>query len=72
MFKQWVDTVPNQTVFPPRESNSIMSGNNSHLRSLDSDQAFLSIQLKTFSKFSGWTFNFFLLLNCIIVYFMYL
>ena len=37
----------------------------SHLRSylevysLNSDQVFLSIQLKTFSKFSGWTFNFF-------------
>ena len=26
---------------------------------------------KTFSKFSGWTFNMFLLLNCILVYFIY-
>ena len=51
-----------------RESTSIMSGNckGSHLRnyleahSLSSDQVFLSIQLKTFSKFSEWTFkNFF-------------
>ena len=34
---------------------------------------FLRVQLKTFSKFGGWTFNFFvLLLNCIIVYFIYL
>ena len=40
--------------------------------SLSSGQVFLSIQLKTFSKFSGWTFNFFFLLNCIIVYFVYL
>ena len=37
----------------------------SHLReclevhSLSSDQVLLPIQLKTFSKFSGWTFNFF-------------
>ena len=29
------------------------------MHSLNSDQVFLSIQLKTFSKFSGWTFNFF-------------
>ena len=78
MFKQWVDTAHNQNVFPLRESNSITSGNDSHLRtylevhSLNSDQAFLSIQLKTFPKFSGWTFTFFLLLNCIIVYFIYL
>ena len=49
----------------------------SHLRnhlevhSLSSDQVFLSIRLKTFSKFSGWTFHF-LPLNCIIVYFIYL
>ena len=27
MFKQWMDTVPNQNVFPLRESNSIMPGN---------------------------------------------
>ena len=48
----------NQNVFPLRESNSIMSGNDPHLRtysevhshSLNSDQAFLSIQLKTFPK----------------------
>ena len=45
----------------------------SHLRnylevhSLSSDQVFLSIQLKTFSKFSGWSFKFSLLLNCIMV-----
>ena len=51
---------------------------NSHLRnyvevhSLSSDQVSLSVQLKTFSKFSGWTFKIFLLLNCIIVYFIYL
>ena len=49
MFKQWVDTVHNQNVFPLRESKSIMSGNDSQLRtylevhSLNSDQAFLSI-----------------------------
>ena len=64
MFKQWVDTVHNQNVFPLRESNS-MSGNDSHMRtylevhSLNSDQAFLSIQLKAFPKFSGWTFKIF-------------
>ena len=50
----------------------------SHLRnylevhSMSSDQVFVSIELKTFSKFNGWTFNFFLLLNCIIIYFIYL
>ena len=27
--------------------------------SLSSDQVFLRVQLKTFSKFSGWTFNFY-------------
>ena len=27
MFKQWMDTVHNQNVFPLTESNSIMSGN---------------------------------------------
>ena len=32
------------------------------MHSLSSDQVFLSIQLKTFSKFSGWTFKFFLAL----------
>ena len=29
------------------------------VHSLSSDQVFLSIPLKTFSKFSGWTFKFF-------------
>ena len=29
------------------------------VHSLNSDQVFLSIQLKIFSKFSGWTFKFF-------------
>ena len=29
------------------------------VNSLSSDQVFLWIQLKTFSKFSGWTFKFF-------------
>ena len=56
-----------QNIFPLRESTSIMSGNGkgSHLRkylevhSLSSDQVFHSIRLKTFSKFSGWTFKFF-------------
>ena len=49
----------------------------SHLRdylevhSLSSDKVFLSIPLKSFSKFSGWTFNFFLFLNCSIVDFIY-
>ena len=53
-----------------------MSGNGkgSHLRSysevhsLNSDQAFFSIRLKTFS---GWTLKIFLFLNYIIVYFIY-
>ena len=27
MFKQWMDTVHNQNVFPLRESNSVVSGN---------------------------------------------
>ena len=64
-------------IFPLRESTSIMS-KGSHLRnylevhSLSSDQVFLSIPLKTFSKFSGWTFKCFFLLNCSIVYFIYL
>ena len=42
--------------------------------SLSSDQVFLSIPLKPFSKFSGWTFKcfFLLLLNCSIAYFIYL
>ena len=75
----YFDWLFHQNVFPLRESSS-MSGNgkDSHLRnylevhSLSSDQVFLSIPLRTFSKFSGWTFNFFLLLNCSIFYFIYL
>ena len=47
------------------KSTSIMlsMAKDSHLsdyledHSLSSDQVFLSVQLKTFSKFSGWTFN---------------
>ena len=36
------------------------------VHSLSSDQVFLSIQLKTFSKFSGWTFIFvFALVYCL-------
>ena len=62
-----MDTVHNQDVFPLRESNSIMSGNGKgftlenllEVHSLNSDQVFFSIQSKTFSKFSGWTFKFF-------------
>ena len=76
----YLDWLFHQNVFPLRKSNSIMSdnGKDSHLRSylevpsLSSGQVFGSIQLKTFSKFSGWTFNCFLLLNSIIVYFVYL
>ena len=67
-----------QNVFPLKESTSILSGKGkagSHFRnylevhSLSSDQVFLSK-----AKFSGWTFKFFffLLLNCSIVYFIYL
>ena len=44
------------------------------VHSLCSDKVFLSIPLKSFSNFSGWTFNcsavYFL--NCSIVYFIYL
>ena len=68
------------SIFPLRESTSIMSGNGKgftveeflEVHSLSSDQVFLSIPLKTFSKFSGWTFKcfFFLLFNCSIVYFI--
>ena len=76
----YLDWLFQRNVFPLREWTSIMSGNGkgSHLRnylevhSLSSDQVFLSIQLKTFSKFSGWTFKNFLLLNCIIVCIIYL
>ena len=44
------------------------------VHSLSSDQVFLSIPVKTFPKFSGWTFKccLFLLFNCSIVYFTYL
>ena len=67
-------------IFPLRESTSIcLMTKGSHLtnylevHSQSSDQVFLSISLKTFSKFSGWTFKcFFLLFNCSIVYFIYL
>ena len=56
-----------RTSFLLRESTSIMSGNGKGFtfeelfRSpfTELDQVFLSIQLKTFSKFSGWTFKFF-------------
>ena len=75
MFKHWMEIVHNhdngyrdwlfyQNVFPQRESTSAMA-KDSHLRdylavySLNSEQVFLSVQLKIFSKFSGWTFNFF-------------
>ena len=77
----YLDWLFHQNVFPFRKSTSIMSGNGkgSQLRnylevhSLSSDQVFLSIQLKTFSKFSGWTFKFFFcLFNCIIVCIIYL
>ena len=53
-------------IFPLRESTSIMSGSGKgftledsylEVHSLSSDQVFLSIPLKTFSKFSGWTFK---------------
>ena len=40
--------------------------------SLSSDEVFLSIPLKTFSKFSGWTLKCFFAFNCSIVYFIYL
>ena len=67
-----------QNVFPQRESTSMAMANDSHLRnylkvhSLSSDQVFLSGPSETFSKFTGWTFKYFLLLNCSIVYFIYL
>ena len=60
-----------QNGYPLKESTSIMSGSGKGFTleeifgSPFSDQVFLSIQLQTFSKFSGWTFKFFLLLNCI-------
>ena len=41
-----------------------------NVHSLSSDQVFRSVQLKTFSKFSGWSFKMILVLNCIIVYFI--
>ena len=68
-------------IFPLRESTSTMSGNGKgftlrdylEVHSLSSDQVFLLISLKSFSKFSGWTYKcFFLLFNCSIVYFIYL
>ena len=39
MFKQWIDTVHNQNVFPLRESNSIMSGNGKGFTLEDFSQA---------------------------------
>ena len=70
---RYLDWLFQQNVLPLRESTSIMSGNGkagSHLRnylevhSLSSDQVFLSVDgLLTF---------FFLLLNCSLVYFIYL
>ena len=73
---RYLDWLSQQQVFPLRESISIMSGNGkagSHLRnylevhSLSSDQVFLSnVQWMDFQMF------FFLLLNCSIVYFIYL
>ena len=57
----YLDRLYYWNIFPLRESTSITSGNGkgSHSRnylkvqSLNSDQVFLSIQSKTFSKFSG-------------------
>ena len=59
MFKQWMDTVHNQNVFPLRKSNFIMSGNCKRMiqiwtylevHSLNSDKVFLLIQLKLFQS----------------------
>ena len=64
----YLDWLFNQNVFPLRESASIMSGNGKGFKleelfldvhSLSSEQDFFSIQLKPFSKFSGWTFKHF-------------
>ena len=73
----YLDRLFHQNAFPLRTSIMSVMAKDSRLRnyfevhSLSSDQFFLLIQLKIFSKFSGWSFNFFLLLNCIIVYFRY-
>ena len=56
-----------QNVFPQRSQlpQCLSMAKDSHLRdyfavySLNSEQVFLSVQLKIFSKFSGWTSNFF-------------
>ena len=73
---RYLDWSFQQNVFPLRQSTSIMSGNGkagSHLsnylevHSLSSDQVFLSkVQWMDFQMF------FLLLLNCSIVYFIYL
>ena len=58
MFKHWMEIVHNH-------GNDYRDSKDSQLRdylevySLSSGQVFLRVQLKTFSKFSGWTFNIF-------------
>ena len=78
MFKQWMEIVHNHdngfldwlfhwNVFPLRDiwqwQKDLHLRNYLEVHSLSSDQVFLSIQLKTFSKFSGWTFNIFCFVN---------